>query len=313
MIEIQEQGDLLKADVEALVNTVNCVGVMGRGIALQFKKAFPENFRAYKAICDRDELTPGKVFIHDLQRLQNPRYIINFPTKRHWRGKSRLEDIEAGLVDLAEEIRELKITSVAVPPLGCGLGGLKWTVVRPLIERTFAAMPEVHVLFFAPRGAPAPRKMAKSEEAPKMTPGRAALIGLMRRYLAAVMAPHVTLLELHKLMYFMQESGERLRLNFSKAPYGPYAKNLRHVLNAIEGHFVSGYGDAEDNPDKRIELVPGAAERAEEYLAGHPDTRARFAQVADLIKGFESPYGLELLTTLHWLTRQSERVHFGAY
>ena len=135
-----------------------------------------------------------------------------------------------------------------------------------------------------------------------MTPGRAALLGLMRRYLAAVMDPFVSLLEIHKLMYFMQEEGEGLRLRFAKGPYGPYAENLRHVLSHIEGHFISGYGDAEDDPEKQIELNIGASERAEEFLQSHPATHAHFDRVADLIDGFETPYGMELLATVHWVT-----------
>ncbi|MGH9836104.1 MAG: hypothetical protein ACREBD_13760 [Blastocatellia bacterium] len=139
-----------------------------------------------------------------------------------------------------------------------------------------------------------------------MTIARAALLGLMRRYLAAVMDPSVMLLEIHKLMYFMQESGEPLRLNYSKGPYGPYAENLRHVLNAIEGYYISGYGDAEDNPGKQIELKSEAAEQAEAFLQDHQKTQARFDRVANLIEGFESPYGMELLATVHWVARQEE-------
>ncbi len=140
----------------------------------------------------------------------------------------------------------------------------------------------------------------------KMTIGRAALLGLTRRYLAAVMDPSVSLLEIHKLMYFMQEAGEPLRLNYSKRPYGPHAENLRHVLGAIEGHFISGYGDAEDNPGKQIELKIEAAEQAEAFLRDHPATQARFDQVANLIDGFETPFGLELLATVHWITHQEK-------
>lgn len=303
MIQFQ-QGDILHADAEALVNTVNCVGVMGRGIALQFRKEFPENYVAYKAVCDRQELQPGKMFVFDLNRLQHPRFIINFPTKRHWKNNSRIEDIQAGLQALVEEVRRLNIQSIAIPPLGCGLGGLNWKEVRPLIEQEFRSLPEVRVLVYEPAGAPDATEMAKEKNAPKMTIGRAALLGLMRRYLSAVMDPAVSLLEIHKLMYFMQEAGEPLKLNYSKGPYGPYAENLRHVLSAIEGHFISGYGDAEDNPQKQIELKLEAAEQAEAFLKDHPATQARFNQVAKLIDGFETPFGLELLATVHWIARQ---------
>jgi hypothetical protein len=137
-----------------------------------------------------------------------------------------------------------------------------------------------------------------------MTVGRAALLGLMRRYLGALMDPFVSLLEIHKLMYFMQESGERLRLRFTKAAYGPYAVNLRHVLSHIEGHFISGYGDAEDRPDKQIELNPAASDLAETFLENHVDTRSRFGRVVDLMEGFETPFGMELLSTVHWVAKR---------
>lgn len=300
MIELRH-GDILQAEAEAVVNTVNCVGVMGRGIALQFRKAFPENFDAYKQACDRKELHPGTMLVYDRQSLQNPRYIINFPTKRHWKGRSSIEDIEAGLKALVQEMRRLGVRSVAVPPLGCGLGGLRWEDVRPRIERAFAESPDIEVFLYEPAGAPAAESMAKSEKTPNMTVGRAALLGLMRRYLAAAMDPAVSLLEIHKLMYFMQEAGEDLRLRFTKAVYGPYAENLRHVLSHIEGHFIRGYGDAEDKPDKQIELDPTAAQKAEGFLTHHHDTRERFGRVVDLIDGFETPFGMELLATVHWV------------
>src|SRR5271165_1684924 len=129
MIEFKT-GDILAADTEALVNTVNCVGIMGRGIALQFKNAFPGNFKVYEAACAREEIQPGKMFVFETEALTNPKYIINFPTKRHWRGKSRIEDIEAGLTALVAEIRARRIRSIAIPPLGSGLGGLNWADVR---------------------------------------------------------------------------------------------------------------------------------------------------------------------------------------
>jgi O-acetyl-ADP-ribose deacetylase (regulator of RNase III) len=298
------QGDILKADAEALVNTVNCVGIMGRGIALQFRKAFPTNFKAYEAACKSHQVQPGKMFIFDLNRLYNPRFIINFPTKRHWKDKSSIEDIKSGLVDLIDAVQQHQIRSIGIPPLGCGLGGLSWEEVRPLIMEAFQCLPEVAVLLFEPAGAPQANMMVKDKKVPNMTVGRAALIGLMRHYLAAVMDPTVTLLEVHKLMYFMQEAGEPLRLNYQKAPYGPYAENLRHVLNHIEGHFISGYGDAEDRPDKPLELKPYASEQAETFLMEHEATRQRFNRVADLIKGFETTFGMELLSTVHWVATQ---------
>ena len=293
-------GDILAEAAEALVNTVNCVGVMGRGVALQFKRAFPENFKAYAARCKRDEMRPGQVFVFETRAVVPPRYIINFPTKRHWRGKSRLEDIESGLESLAGEIRSRGIRSIAIPPLGSGLGGLHWPSVRMRIEAALCALDDVQIVIFEPGGA-ADDRVNRSRDVPKMTAGRAALVGLLDRYLLGLLDPFVTLLEAHKLMYFMQAAGEPLKLRFTKGHYGPYAENLRHVLHAIEGHLVSGYADGGDAPDRRLQLVPGALEEARAFLEGKADTHARFAKVSDLVDGFESPFGLELLATVHWV------------
>jgi O-acetyl-ADP-ribose deacetylase (regulator of RNase III) len=178
------RGNLLEAPVEALVNTVNCVGYMGKGIALQFKQAFPANFRAYETACRLGQVVPGRMLVHDHGMLIRPRYIINFPTKRHWRGKSRMEDVEAGLVALVEEVRTREIRSIAVPPLGCGLGGLDWDEVRPRIEAAFAELPDVDVHLYAPEGAPAATAMPVRTGRPAMTPARALFIKLMESYAA---------------------------------------------------------------------------------------------------------------------------------
>ena len=305
MIEYKT-GDILTEEAEAIVNTVNCVGVMGRGIALQFKKAFPENFKAYATACKREEVQPGRMFVFKTGQLTNPRFVINFPTKRHWRGKSRIEDIDTGLAALTEEIRTRNIRSIALPPLGSGLGGLDWAEVRLRIEAVFAGMSELKVVIFEPGGAPSPKMANRSSEVPKMTPGRAALVGLMHRYLSGLLDPFVTLLEVHKLTYFLQAANEPLRLTFTKGRYGPYAENLRHVLDVIEGHLVSGYADGGDGPDKQMKLVPGAIEDANAFLQSDTRTQARFERVADLVEGFESPFGLELLATVHWVASQEK-------
>lgn len=302
MIELTT-GDILEANAEALVNTVNCDGFMGRGIAAQFKRVFPTNFRAYEQACKRGEMQVGRMLITTTHSDRNPKWIINFPTKRHWRNKSRLEDIEAGLVSLVDDIRRLDIRSIAIPPLGCGLGGLDWTDVRPRIERALGALPEVTVMLFEPGGAPAAIHVAKAAEPPSMTPGRAVLIGLIDRYLGGLMDPFVTLLEVHKLMYLSQEAGEPLKLKYVKGHYGPYAENLRHVLQKIEGHFVSGYSDGGDDPTKQLELLPGAFEAAMAVLDKQPETSARFERVVDLVDGFETPFGMELLSTVHWVAK----------
>jgi len=297
-----QSGDLLKSDVQAIVNTVNCVGVMGRGIALQFKRQFPDNFKLYEKACKNNEVTPGKMLVFSTGHLFNPQYIINFPTKRHWRGKSQFQDVELGLEDLVYVVKKNNIRSIAIPPLGCGLGGLDWNVVKPLIEQKLAVLVGVEIIVFEPQGAPSNQLMAHGKR-PKMTQGRAALILLIKRYLTGFLDPTITLLEIHKLMYFLQISGESLKLNYKKAYYGPYAENLKHVLNAVEGHMLIGYADGGDNPDKTISIVDGVDKMADEFLADQPEILQRMDKISNLIEGFETPFGLELLATVHWIAK----------
>jgi len=306
MIEFKK-GNLLATDAEALINTVNTVGVMGKGIALQFKKAFPENYEAYKKACDEGRVKSGHMFIVDRESLTNPHYIINFPTKRHWKGKSKLEDIKNGLVSLVEDVKKAGIKSVAVPPLGCGLGGLSWNHVYSLMKEAFAKAPEVEWLVFEPTGAPEAKDMMNKTKRPKMTKGRAAVLGLIDRYLVPGYDYPISLLEIQKLVYFLTESGEHLnQVVFEKAHYGPYADVLRHVFEKIDGHFIFGYGDGKNKPDVPINLLPDAAKEAKEYIKSHPDTQSRFDRVVKLIEGFETPYGMELLSTVHWVaTREN--------
>ena len=292
--------------MEALVNTVNCVESWVEVSRFNSRELFPENFKAYAKACKREEVRPGRIFVFETGQLANPRYIFNFPTKRHWRGKSRIEDIELGLKALVHEIRVRRVQSVAIPPLGSGLGGLDWNEVRPRIEQALSGIANVHLIVFEPHGAPEAEKMVRNREVPKMTAGRAALVGLMHRYLCGLLDPYISLLEVHKLMYFLQESGEPLRLRFQKADYGPYAENLRHVLNAIEGHLISGYADGGDAPDKQLELVPGAVDDATEFLEEAPHIQPHIDRVAKLIDGFESSIGLELLSTVHWVVTTEE-------
>ena len=297
------RGNLLEADAEVLVNTVNCVGFMGKGIALQFKQAFPENFKAYEKACRAQDVRPGHMLVFKTEMLGNPKYIINFPTKRHWRGDARMEDIKSGLPALVQEVQRLGVHSIAVPPLGCGLGGLAWNEVQPLIEAAFSEIPGVLVLLYPPAGAPAAKAMPVRTSRPKMTPGRAMVVKLMAQYLEQ--SYRLTLLEIQKLGYFLQEAGERMRLNYVPHLYGPYAVNLNKVLEAMEGHYTRGYGDSQ-KPDVEVELMPGAVQEADEFLVEHEASRGRLAKVAGLIEGFETPYGMELLSTVHWVATHGD-------
>ena len=297
------KGDLLQqADVDAIVNTVNCVGVMGKGIALQFKKKWPANFKVYAEACKRKEVVTGKMHVYHAGALATPKYVINFPTKDHWRGKSRVEYITEGLKDLVNTIKELDIHSIAMPPLGCGNGGLEWDLVKGLIEDAFLELPEVEVRLFAPYGAPNAKDMEVRTKRPNMTPGRAAILKVIETYRSLNYG--LSKIEVQKLAYFLQAAGEDLKLNFVKDKYGPYADALRHALETMDGHFVRGVGDGV--VESEIEPVQEALEQANTFIQNEnsQDLDNRVKRVEDLIDGFQSTYGMELLSTVHWVFKE---------
>ena len=302
MTIVQNTGDLLKQhDADAIVNTVNCVGVMGKGIALQFKKKWPTNYKAYANACKDKKVKLGEMFIHDLGGLATPRFIINFPTKDHWRSRSKIQDIEAGLKDLIQQIIRLNICSIAMPPLGCGNGGLNWWKVKPLIESYFTQIPDVELRLFEPSPDAAPVHLEINTPAPQMTSGRAAILALLETYQAFNYG--LSKLEVQKLAYFLQEAGENLKLNFVKDKFGPYADELRHALDRMDGHYIRGVGDgvveSEITPDER------ALKEAKQFLSSNGNgVLDRIQKVGDLIEGFQSPYGMELLASVHWVAKK---------
>jgi O-acetyl-ADP-ribose deacetylase (regulator of RNase III) len=301
-----KRGDLLKEKTEALVNTVNCVGVMGKGVALQFKRAFPENFKQYQKACKNNQVQPGRMFTVATESLLNPQYIINFPTKRHWQQKSHLEDIQTGLLALTQEVKALGIRSIAIPPLGCGNGGLAWAEVEPLIISAFESLPEVEVILFEPAGAPAASPMKTATSKPKMTAARAALIRVLELY--GLSGYRTSRIEIQKIAYFLKVAGEPAlqKLHYQKFHYGPYAHDLNHALQRIEGHYIQGYGNGNDSIGKprhsaQIQVLPAGHEAASDFLDHHPTAHQYLEQVGRLIEGFETPYGMEMLATLHWV------------
>lgn len=301
MISVAD-GNLLDAPVEALVNTVNTVGVMGKGIALQFKRAYPLMFKDYAAAAKRGDLAIGHMHIWHTDQLDGPRVIINFPTKRHWRSGSKLADVEAGLNDLVEVVRRERIESIAVPPLGCGHGGLNWADVEPLIRARLAGLEDVDIRIYPPAGTPAAAQMRTEGPKPRMTLGRAALVEMIRRY-SAMAIEGATPIAVQKLMYFLQVAGEDLGLNYARNYYGPYADNLRAVLRDIEGHYLEGFGDGSQlvEVSEPFRLLPGAHEAARQALSDHGETLERIDRVMDLTSGFESANSLELLASVHWI------------
>lgn len=300
MIELKKKGDLLKENVDAIVNTVNCVGIMGKGIALQFKMAYPANFKEYKKACDTNEIKIGKMFVTEQPDLFKNKLIINFPTKNHWRGKSKIDYIENGLDDLKSVIQQYNITSIAIPPLGCGLGGLDWNTVKDTIFNKLGDLDHIHIILYEPSQSPKAEHLKIRTEKPSMTIGRALLIALLKNYIKA--GYRNSPLEVQKLMYFLQESGVNLKLQYEKAQYGPYANNLNHVLQAMEGHFITGYGDGTNIKD--INLLPEGISEANDFIADCSEEMQKLKTVIELIEGFETPYGLELLSTVHWTIKK---------
>jgi O-acetyl-ADP-ribose deacetylase (regulator of RNase III) len=301
-----KRGDLLKDKSEAITNTVNCVGVMGKGIALQFKQRWPQNFKAYATACKNELLKPGKVFIHDMGRWAEPRYIINFPTKVHWRGDSKIEDIESGLRDLIAQAERLGIKSIALPPLGCGNGGLDWGEVKRVIIDAFKEHPDIQVNLFEPQGAPRPQDLVIQTQKPRLTAVRAAIIRVISTY--REMEYELSHLEVQKLAYFLEEAGEPLNLDFVKQNYGPYSDKLRHVLRDMDSHYITGVGDF--SRESEISILPGALAEADAFIKSQNgrELSGRMDRIVALINGFETPHGMELLATVHWVATRDPKV-----
>ncbi len=294
------QANILETHAEALVNTVNLQGVMGKGIALAFKKQFPKNFKLYKAAAEAGELAMGKMFVTETDEL-TPHYIINFPTKDHWRYPSKLSYIETGLQDLVQVIRAKKIRSIVVPPLGCGNGKLRWSDVRPLIEQYLSPLQAECTITVLEPGFEAARE--EPHQKAELTPARAMLVYVLHRY--RVLGYDINLLVAQKTAYFLQRFGENLRLKFEKGPYGPFAANLTKVLEVLNGSFIS-YDAGRTKPDTEIHIIEENLSDVEEYVATRLslEQRERMQQVLEFIEGFESPYGLELLATVDYARRQ---------
>ena len=305
------QGNLLDAQVEALVNTVNIVGVMGKGIALMFKEAFPRNFSAYEDACKRKEVKIGRMFVTETQALQGPRWIINFPTKKHWRQPSKLEWIVEGLRDLRQVIQKRNIHSIALPPLGAGNGKLDWREVRPEIESILGNLEDVEIYVYEPTDKY--QNVAKRSGVEKLTPARVLIAEMIRRYW--VLGIECTYLEVQKLGWFLERTihvlgiEDPLRLQFKADKYGPYSDRLRHLLDALDGtylHCDKRLSDA--GPSDTIWFDEGRRKYVDLFLK--QDTSEQLNRVLDVtskrIDGFESPLGMELLATVDWLIEREQ-------
>jgi O-acetyl-ADP-ribose deacetylase (regulator of RNase III) len=294
---------LLEARAEALVNTVNTVGVMGKGIALMFKERFAENFRRYAAACKAREVQTGKMFVTPVHELDGPRWIVNFPTKQHWRSPSRLEWVQEGLQDLRRFLLEQHIQSVAIPPLGAGNGGLEWAKVREQITQTLGDL-DIEILVFEPTSQY--QNVAKRTGVEKLTPARALIAELVRRYW--VLGMECSLLEIQKLAWFLEREIEKrgltsLDLRFNAHKYGPYADRLRHLLEGLDGSYLHSDKRISDaTPLEVIWFDDTRKDLVHRYLQSEAKAYAHALEsTTALIDGFESPFGMELLATVDWL------------
>jgi O-acetyl-ADP-ribose deacetylase (regulator of RNase III) len=304
------QGNLLEADAQALVNTVNTVGVMGKGVALMFKDAYPANFKAYEDACRLEEVQLGKMFVTERRVMFGPRWIINFPTKAHWRFPSKMEWIVQGLEDLKRVIKEKNIKSVALPPLGAGNGGLAWKDVRPQIEAALGELGDVEVIVYEPTAKY--QNVAKRAGVEKLTVTRALIAELVRRY--SILGFDCTLLEIQKLGYFLERFVVKLNLDhlmdfqFKANKFGPYSDKLKHLLNALDGSYLhcdKRLGDA--GPFDVIHFDDSKRDKVSAYLTS-PEVKAfrpALERTSELIDGFESPLGMELLATVDWLVNSA--------
>jgi O-acetyl-ADP-ribose deacetylase (regulator of RNase III) len=300
------EGNLLEADAEALVNTVNTVGVMGKGVALMFKEAFPENFKAYERACRAKQVRLGEMFVTEREDLLGPKWIINFPTKAHWKYPSQINWIRDGLTDLVRVIQEKNIRSIAIPPLGSGNGGLNWTEVRPLIEKTLGFLEDVNVIVYEPTAKY--QNVAKRAGVEELTAPRALIAEMVRRY--SILGIECTLLEVQKLGYFLERSVDALDLankfkfEFGANKFGPYSDKLKHLLNGLDGSYLHcDKRIADAGPFEVIRFDDAKKDKVAAFLTT-PEAkpyRPALEATTELIDGLESPFGMELLATVDWL------------
>lgn len=302
------KGDLLSSRAQALVNTVNTVGVMGKGIALHFKEAFPYNFSVYAAACKEGELAPGKMLVvNDSNLTLGERTIINFPTKVHWRNPSKYEYIEEGLKDLVRVIKEYRITSIAIPPLGCGNGGLDWAVVKGMIAQALAPLTDIDITVYEPSTEISSILAKASRNASaRLTPARAMLLYALFCY--EVHDERCSLFVANKLSFFYQMLGEK---EFAKIPfvahyYGPYSVSVGHILNAVNGKYIHGLEQMDAKPFEALTLDYERKAEVGEYVHNCLTTEQieHIKQLLKLIDGYESAYSLEVLASVAYVRRE---------
>lgn len=291
------KGNILESNAQALVNTVNTVGVMGKGIALRFKKAFPENFKAYATACKQGKIDIGKLFVFKQNTISGEKIIINFPTKKHWRNPSEYEYIEKGLNDLIRIIKEHNIKSIALPPLGCGQGGLLWEKVKKMIEEKLSSL-DIDIYVYEPTSE---IKEELSKEKAKLTDARALLLYVL--YDLVRQGEFVSEFSAEKVCYFLQKFGAEkyFKLIYQPNFYGPYSGKLRYVLNYLNGSYIMGYSDLNKRPFDPLLLIPDGYDEVKNYVEKNNELKSIADKTTTFLNGFYSDFALELLSTVDWI------------
>ncbi len=301
-------GNLLEADTQALVNTVNTVGVMGKGIALQFKERFPMNFKIYADACKKGEIQVGKMLVVRVNTLIGEKIIINFPTKTEWFKKSQYSYIEDGMKDLARVISAYKITSIAIPPLGCGNGGLKWDKVKSIMEKYLSPLSNISIKVYEPNEAV--KEILQKEEVRKevgLTAARAMLLSALFRY--EKLGEVASVFAANKLAYFLQKSGEPLRLQFVPYRYGPYAQAVEKVLYALNGKYLKGMEQMNARAFEPLQLNYERFNEIETFVKTNlsSEQKQRLDNLFKVIQGFETTLSLEILSSTHFLLSENPK------
>lgn len=296
------KGNIFESDAEGLVNTVNTVGVMGKGIALQFKKAFPNNFKKYLDACKSERFKIGKVLVcKDSNLNSGEKWIINFPTKRDWRKPSEYSFIEKGLDDLILAIEEYNIKSVAIPPLGSGNGGLDWVKVKCIIENKLKQL-DIDIWVYEPT---ARIKEYMKKERVKLTNARALLLYVL--FDLVKNGEYVSEFSSEKVCYFLQKFGAKLyfKLEFKPNYYGPYSGKVRFVLLALNGSYIMGYSDMNKKPFDPLTLVPDGYDTVKEFVENNHELKLIANKTISFLNGYYSDFALELLSSIDYISSKS--------
>lgn len=292
-------GNLLDSEAKALVNTVNTVGVMGKGIALQFKKAYPNNFKSYHQACKKKEVEVGKLFVtKDNSLTTGEKIIINFPTKNDWRKPSEYEYIEEGLKDLLRVVEKHNIKSIAIPPLGAGNGGLKWEKVKGMIIQYLNKL-DIEILIYEPTSF-ITEKLRK--ERVKLTDARALLLYTL--YDLVRNGEYVSEFSSEKVAYFLQRFGasKYFKLKYEPNFYGPYSGKVKYLLNTLNGSYIMGYSDMNKKPFEPLTLISNAYEEVNKYIEMKPELKSICNRTINFLNGFYSDFALELLSSIDFIS-----------